>query len=285
MKAPRLFLIVILVCMVAGGLLLWHERIHGGDGTLRAYMFDVGQGDGLLLVSPSGKQIVLDGGPDLSMLRHLGKELPFFDRTIELLVLSHPHYDHLAAFPEILKRYKVERVLITGTRYDSHAYESFLSLVRRENAQVTLADPAGDIDMGDGLKLDVLWPREGLLGKSGDANNTSVVVRAAFGSGSILFTGDMEVPEEEDVLQSGQDIRADILKVAHHGSKTSSSTGFLLAVDPELALVSVAKVNTYGHPSPSVVERLKHFGIETRMTMEEGTICLRIFKDGLRRDC
>lgn len=245
-------------------------------GALVVSFLDVGQGDSALIVSPAGKQVVIDGGPDLSALEGLGRHMPFFDRSIDLLVLSHPQLDHMAAFPEILRRYTVGAVLMTGVRYRIARYQEFLTLLKQQNIPILIADPAKDLDLGGGASLDVVWPPPTLYNASmKEVNNSSIVLRALYGGRAVLFTGDMEEEEERAVLASRADIDADVLKVAHHGSKTSSSSGFLLAVDPSLAVISVGRTNRYGHPHPAVVARYEHFGIPLRTTAEEGTITLR----------
>lgn len=247
------------------------------DGKCHAYFLDIGQGDAALLVSPSGKQVVIDGGPDRSLLEHLGKRFSFFDRDIDALVLSHPHLDHLAAFPELAKRYRIRRAILTGAQNGLPAYNEMLGNLQAQDTIMHFADDRRDIDLGDGLVLDLLWPPRSLAGQKQDAdaaNNSSVTLRATCRNRSILFTGDMEEPQENAILSEGIDVRADILKVAHHGSKTSSSTGFLLAVQPDLAVISVGRVNTFGHPSPSVIDRFRTLRIPVRMTAKEGTVAL-----------
>lgn len=238
--------------------------------TLR--MFDVGQGDGVLL-SSGATQILVDGGPDGSILSHVGSAMPFFDRTIDLLVLSHPHMDHLQSFPELLRRYHVSAVLMTGVDYANPRYEEFLTLLADENARLFVADPEQDLTVGP-FDIDVLWPPPHSFGvPMKDVNDDSVALRVTAPSGkTILFTGDMEEGEEREILQAGVDVRADILKIAHHGSRTSSSTGFLLAVQPSLAIASVSKDNSYGLPDEDVIARYAALGIPLRMTMDEGTI-------------
>lgn len=238
--------------------------------------FDVGQGDAALIVGPSGQQIVVDGGPNLSLLEHLETGMPFYDRTIDMLVLSHPHQDHLFAFPDVMKRYRVKNLLITGMDFGLPKYKEMLTLAAEQNVGVILADPSKDIIWPDGLMLDVVWPRAGLLGRTGDANNTSIVFRVLYGKDSVLFTGDMEEPEEREVLSAGIDVSADILKVAHHGSRTSSSTGFLMAVKATEAVVSVAAENSYKLPNQDVLDRLKNFGVKTHLTSTSGSLTVRL---------
>lgn len=248
------------------------------DGKLHVHILDVGQGDSVLLQSPSGKMILVDGGPDLKALEHLGNYFSFFNRTIDLLILTHPDLDHITAFPDVLKRYKIKALLLTGIqKNNAPRYESFLYQLTEQHSSILLADPKKDIDMGDSLILDILWPpKETVATNPSKANNTSIVIRALFGSGSILLTGDIEEKTERAILASGTDIRSHILKVPHHGSRTSSSTGFLLAIQPTLAIVSSGRDNKYGHPHREIVERYHSFGIPIRNTAEEGTISLSL---------
>jgi competence protein ComEC len=253
-------------------LVLGRELWRGPDGIARFITLDVGQGDAILLVSPSGKQVLIDGGPDNTVVQRLGEEMPLTDRTIELLILTHPDADHLTGLPEVLRRYQVERILLTGVPKDTARFREFTALVRRENAEILAADPAMDIDLGDGLLLDIIWPGKDWEGK--DVNNSSITLRAFHGKTSVLLTGDIEKKTEDDILASGADIDSDILKVPHHGSKTSSTMGFLLATSPNLAVISVAKENSYGHPHAEVIERYEALGIPLRSTAEEGTVSL-----------
>lgn len=268
-------LLIGLAVIAVLGFLIWREQSLSGTGAMRVTFVDVGQGDGAVLISPSGQQAVIDGGPNQAMLTALGSLMPFLDRQVELMVLSHPHLDHIASFPDIVERYDVRAVLLSGVQASLPAYKKFLDLLPPEQARVDIADPARDIDLGDGLTIDVLWPHPGLLGQEADLNNTSVVVRATFGSSSVLFTGDIGEETERAMLQEGIDVRADILKVAHHGSRTSSTTEFLKAVNPRLAVISVAEKNRYGHPTAEALDRLAALGIPVRMTKDEGDICLR----------
>lgn len=269
LKSP----IVVLTLVAAAGIFLCtHELLLLPDGHLHIYFMDIGQGDSALIVTPSGKQIVIDGGPDDSAIRELGRHMPFFDRTIDLLVLSHPHLDHLFSFPDILRRYRVGRILMTGEEASLPRYREFLRLIADQKIPVLLADPDKDIDFGDGITLDIVWPRPTLFGTKSDGNNTSVVLRVLSQSGSVLFSGDAEEPEERAILASGADIRSTILKVGHHGSKTSSGTGFVLAIHPSLAIISAGKNNKFGHPHQIILDRYRALGIPVRVTAWEGSI-------------
>lgn len=257
---------------------LFHEYQKLPDGRLHIYIMDIGQGDSSLIVTPSGKQIIIDGGRDGATLAELPRHISFFDRTIDLLVLTHPELDHIAAFPEILRRYKVGGVLMTGVQAGLPLYTDFLTLIKEQKIPIYIADPAKDLDMGDGVVLDVVWPKPTLFGqKYGDKlNDTSVVFRLMRnGEPFALFTGDLEEKGENELLQTGADLRAPLLKAGHHGSKTSSSTGFLLAVSPKEVGISAGKDNSYGHPHAMVTGRYQKFGIPYRLTATEGTLTFR----------
>lgn len=243
------------------------------DGHVHAYILDVGQGDAILLVSPSGKRILVDGGPDLSALEQLGSFLPFFDRRIDLVAFTHPDSDHITALPEILERYRVGRILFSPADHASGQYERLLTLVEAKRIPVLLPDPSQDIDVGDGLVLDVLWPPKNLM-RSEDTNHTSLILRALAGSGSILLTGDIDEAGEEEMLERGTSVAATILKISHHGSAGATSPPLLSAAHPAIAVISVGKDNRFGHPSPETLARLSQLKIPVRTTMEEGTIDL-----------
>lgn len=255
--------------------LVYHELSQVTDGKFHAHFFAVGQGDAVLLVSPSGKQILIDGGPDLIALEHLGDYMPFLDRTIELMILTHPDADHVTALPEVLKRYDIDHILFSGAQHESGRYDAFLALLEAKNIPLIPTDPSIDIDMGDGLILDIVWPTPDAFGSEPkNSNDLSVVVRALYRDVALLLPGDIEAETEAAVLATGADVKANILKVPHHGSKTSSTLPFLLAVDPELAIISAGRDNRFGHPHKEVTDRFESLGIAVRGTAKEGTISL-----------
>lgn len=244
------------------------------DGLTHVFILDVGQGDSIFIVGPSGQQILIDAGPNLSALSAIARRMSFFDRTIDVAILTHPHLDHLYAFPELLSRMNVRATVLTGVAVGLPQYKDMLAALKEKQMPVLIADPMQDIDLGDGLVLDILWPPPVYAGNVTDRgiNDTSVVAMLRYGEDSILLTGDMEEGEEHELLASGADLRATILKAGHHGSKTSTSTGLLLAVDPDIAVISAGSGNTFGHPHASTLKRLEYFGVEIRRTDLEGTI-------------
>ncbi len=265
---------ITLACFVVFAALLGaREWTLKPDGHLHIRFLNVGQGDSTLITTPSGRTIVIDGGPDWSTLEGLGTYMPFFDRHLDLLMLSHPNLDHLLSFPEILKRYSVGALAMTEVPDHLAQYEEMFALAKEKNIPILKMFASRTIDLGDGAMLTILWPPETMpKGFTKELNDTSVVARLEYAGHRALFTGDLERPAEETLVRAHADLKADILKVGHHGSKTSTSTGFLLAVHPSLAVISVGKDNTFGHPNRGIIDRLIKAGATVRRTDEGGTV-------------
>ncbi len=242
------------------------------DGKTHIVFFDVGQGDSALLTLADGKQILIDGGPDWSTLEKLGRFMPFFDRHIDLLILSHPNADHMISFPEVLRRFSVGALVTAGTVYESGTYRATLSGAELHGVPLVTMRAGERISLGTDA-LEVLWPPKIMPnGFNKNTNNESLTIRFTHGGKRVLFTGDLESIVEKTLLEARTDLRADILKVPHHGSKSSSTMEFLAAVRPSMAVISVAKENSYGHPNADVLTRLALVGAEVRRTDESGDI-------------
>jgi len=271
-RQHRRTLLLLNAALFVCALLLFRELRLSPQGHLHVHFLDVGQGDSALLITPTGRTVLIDGGPDLSTLEQLGKILPLSARSIDLMVVSHPDPDHFTAFPEVARRYNVGTLILPPVQNTEARYLSLLAAAKERGVPVMIADPSHDLEIADGLTLDFLWPAFPVSFK--DDNDNSIVLRATFATGSILFTGDISDRAEESMLTQGIAVSADVLKVSHHGSKTASTSAFLAAVHPRLAVISVGKENTYGHPNPDTLERLKAAGIPVRTTMQEGEIDL-----------
>ena len=241
--------------------LIWTAALgrRGGD-TMTVVFADVGQGDMAAITTPSGHRIVVDGGPDAARAANaLGESLPFWARTIDLLILTHPHDDHVSGLNEILRRYRVANVLSRDlSDYDSAAYAVWRGLAAREGANVVEARPGVSFEFADGVRVETLWPPDALLsGTASDVDNASVAVRIVYGERAFLMTGDLFADGERRLIESGRALLSDVLKIAHHGSATSSSREMLAAAAPIAAVISAGADNPFGHPSPEVLERLK----------------------------
>lgn len=245
--------------------------------------FDVGQGDAVFIETPARHQILVDGGPSSVILEKLGKEMPFWDRTIDLIILTHPEQDHMRGLFDVLKRYKVENILWTGILKDTAEYQEWLRLIEKEGAKIYIAKsgqkiPCLTLDVKQ-CYLEVLHPFESLDGQSPkNTNDTSVVARLVFGETAFLFTGDISKSAEKDIVGKEIVIDSDILKVGHHGSKTSSGKEFIEKVSPDIAVISVGRDNKYGHPHKETLENLK--GVMVLRTDLDGDI--KIISDGAR---
>ncbi|MCK4403133.1 MAG: MBL fold metallo-hydrolase [Dehalococcoidia bacterium] len=257
-------------------ILVWLVTLTMPDDKLHVSFFDVGQGDAILIQTPSHQNILIDGGPDPQKINlELSKKLPFWDRTIDLMIATQPQADHITGLVEILQRYKVKQVLEPGVPYDSSIYQEWLKLVDEGQIKHEIARAGQVIDLGNGIKLEVLNPPTKLLqGTSHDVDNNGVVIKLSWGKVSFLFAADIREEAEFELIRQRSDLRSTVLKVAHHGSKTSTSPQFLAVVDPEIAVISVGADNSFGHPGTEVVERLvDRLGDDkVYLTSENGTI-------------
>ena len=227
------------------------------DGRFKFYALDVGQGDAIFIETPRKAQVLIDGGPDMKVLGQLSAVMPFYDRSIDLLILTHPQEDHMFGLVEVLKRYKVGRVLMTGVNYSSKTYQEFKRVIKDKNIPVVIARAGQRVNLGGDGAIDILYPQENFSGVDfpGDVNDSSVAALLRFGGKKFLTMGDAGIKEEIDIINSGQaDI--DVLKVSHHGSRFSTSALFLEKTTPEIALISAGARNPYGHPHKETLERL-----------------------------
>ena len=200
-------------------------------GRLVVDFLDVRQGDSILLSLPTGERVLVDGGPEQKVLEELGEVMPFLDRRIDLMVLTHPHADHVMGLVQVLKRYEVKAVLFSGVNYESSIYEAFLAEIRRQGIPLTVAMADRDFFMRD-VAFDVLFPFESMLGDTlSNVNNGSVVMKVTYGLHTILLTGDAEVDVEADLSEAHDrgeiDLKSEVMKAGHHGSHTASSPAFL----------------------------------------------------------
>ena len=229
------------------------------EARLEVTVLDVGQGDAILIETPSGGRVLVDGGPGGAVLRGLGRELPWHDRAIDLVVLTHPQADHGTGLLDVFQRYDVERVLAREPSEPSTLFAELDDAIVDEDASMIEALAGDSLDLGDGVRMDVLWPPADLPADS-TGNNNGIVLMLSYNEVRFLLSADIEAPAEEALAAAGADLRATVLKVAHHGSKTSSTRAFLDAVAPQVAVVSAGLDNQYGHPAPGVVARLDDYG-------------------------
>ena len=270
-KALVSFLVVILIVTWA-----WFFTLP--DGKLHLVFLDVGQGDAIFIESPQGRQVLIDGGPDPTvLLARLGEQMPFWDRSLDLVILTHPDADHLAGLVPVLERYRVAQVLEPEYPSASQTYARWLELLDERGIPV-LNSSVAPIILDGGVTLTVLHPgRELMTGTDADSNNNSIVIRLVMGEFSALLPGDIEAEVERKLVQAGDILESTVLKAPHHGSDTSSSPVFLEAVSPQLVIISVGQDNPFGHPAAEVLDRLSAYTVQR--TDERGSI--EIVTDGL----
>ncbi|MGD2048100.1 MAG: DNA internalization-related competence protein ComEC/Rec2 [Chloroflexota bacterium] len=251
------------------------------DGNLHVTFLDVGQGDATFIQTPSGRQILIDGGAYPTVLNeHLGRQIPFWDRDIDLIVATHPDADHVAGLPGVFDRYDVGRLITNGQQAQEATYQALLTAAAGTNTPV-LACQAGEvIEIGDGVQLEVLNPTaDGRSLTAGEHDNElSIAFRLIYGDFSLLLTGDAGEKTEQGMAAVGRSLAAVVYKAGHHGAKSSSSTDFLESVRPQVVIISAGEGNRYGHPHEEVLQRAGSVGAAVLRTDELGTI--EVISDG-----
>jgi len=236
--------------------LVWFSAAAMPDNRLHVSFLDVGQGDAIL-IQQGTRQVLIDGGPSPQAINlELGRQMPFWDRTIELVILTHPDQDHLAGLVEVLKRFRVEKVLDPDLDSDSPLYEEWQRWIVERGVIKTTARAGQQIDLSEATLM-VLHPRDTPQNTDADIDNNSLVLHLRASRVSFLLTGDIRSEAELQLIARRAALNSTVLKVAHHGSDTSTTREFLSAVDPQIAVISVGTENKFGHPSPDVMTRLE----------------------------
>ncbi|MEK7657641.1 MAG: MBL fold metallo-hydrolase [Patescibacteria group bacterium] len=273
-------LILIGIFLIIFDFFVWSQIVLGGPNkNLEVYFLDVGQGDSQLVNLPSGVQVLIDGGPNKKVLNELSSVLAPTDRYIDLVILSHPQYDHFAGLIEVLKRYKVGAFIYNGREGEAKSFAD-LKKALKENKIPEIILAGNDKIKYQDSRFDILSPTSDFL-KSSELNDTTLVMKLGGlnSAADILFTGDIG-KNVEDYLAKNFDIKADILKVGHHGSKFSSGEEFLKKIGAKIAVIEVGK-NNYGHPTVAALNRLTSAGARIFRTDNDGTIKLIINDRGM----
>lgn len=274
-------IIVGIVLIVSFG--FWTNYTKSTHGLLKIAVFDVGQGDAIFIRTPEDLQILIDGGPDEGIIDKLSGELPFWDRTLDLLILTHPHADHLSGLLEVVERYEVEQIMLTDFEYSSSEFAAWKEFLKTYKGNLIYAKRGQSIEVGNGFKLDVLYPDIKFAENPiGNPNNTSIILKLEYGKFSMLFTGDAECEEQDKILSLGNNLDIEVLKVPHQGSKDAGCENFLQATSLAVAVISVGGDNQFGHPHQEHLELLNEFipdqkGQEIFRTDQNGDV--RIFSD------
>jgi len=241
---------------------------------LRVSVLDIGQGDSILIESPTGVQVLVDGGPGRVVLGALGNEMSLFDRSIDMLVETHPDKDHIGGLPSVFDRYRVSYFMEPGIPNDTGATVAVLAAAKAEpNITRVIARRGMRLNLGGGAYADVLYPDRDP--SKLETNNGSIVLHVVYGATSFMLTGDLP-SEQEDWLvtldANDGELKSDMLKAGHHGSKYSTDDAWLAAVHPSMVAISAGKDNTYGHPAPETIARINNEGAKIYSTIESGTL-------------
>lgn len=236
----------------------------------QAVFMDIGQGDATLLRTPLGKNILIDGGPDTTLLYKLGQYLPWWKQDIDLIIISHPHADHIIGIIEAIKRFKVHAVLMTDVEINTPEFAELKNVLKKNKVKIDILTTKRSLGIEDNVHFEFLHPEKNTkFFSEKDINNTSILLRASYKESSILFTGDLEIRGQKENLN--ENIDSDILKVPHQGSKDGLDEEFIKKVSPFYSIIFVGK-NNYGHPSQRVVEAHQRQGSKVLITQKIGDI-------------
>ncbi|MCF7831447.1 MAG: MBL fold metallo-hydrolase [Candidatus Pacebacteria bacterium] len=235
---------------------------------------DVGQGDAIFIETPSGNQILVDGGPGRNVLSELGAFMHFSDRHIDMIIATHADADHITGLIPVIEQYSVGTFVDNGMRADTNIDQALVDLVQEKNIPYIVARRGMRfiLDAKRGIFLETLLPES--VERGGDRNSASLVFRLVYGENEILLTGDVELENEQILVSETGTLDSDILKVGHHGSGTSTGLEFVKRVDPQFAVLSYGCDNRYGHPHPTVTKNLASEDVIILSTCEMGTVTM-----------
>ncbi|MBL8158194.1 MBL fold metallo-hydrolase [bacterium] len=271
-RSSAILFITISVLLVVA-FIVGHSLVRGmRTPELRVSFLDVGQGDAIFIEAPGGRQMLIDGGKNRSVIRQLATVMPWYDRTIDVVLATHPDADHIGGLPDVFKRYRVGLVIESSVRDEEGAdAQAFEKAAAAEGAERLVAERGQVIDVGEGARLEILFPDRSVPGI--ETNTGSIVARLVYGETAFMLTGDSPKEIEDYLVRlDGKILESSVLKAGHHGSRTSSSFAFVGFVSPEYAVYSRGCDNSYGHPHDEVKEMFAKHGVPTLDTCEDGSI-------------
>ena len=272
MKSSNKFKFYFLLGFLIVNIFIWHTVAREDRrGILKVSFLDIGQGDAIFIEAPSGNQVLIDGGSNKAVLKELGKVMPFYDKTIDAVIATHPDKDHIGGLVEVLKNYRTDMVMEPGVSSDTGAYQELEKVIKDKNLPRILARRGMSLNLGEGARLNILFPDRNTEGW--ETNTASIVAKLVYGNNSFLLTGDSPIAIEKYLsMIDGQNLKSDVLKAGHHGSRTSTSESFASIVSPQYTVISAGKNNQYGHPHKEVLDILEKIKAVILKTYENGTI-------------
>jgi competence protein ComEC len=276
-KLRAFTLIMIALSLATSGFV----RFTSFDHRFHVDVLDVGQGDSILITTPEGIHILVDGGPGTAVLQALSHQLSFFQRRIDLLILTHPDADHAEGLISVLKQYKVGAVLRTGFGTNTATYAALEKTIKEKHVEDERVFMGDRVALGKDATFTILWPPQNL--NPSETNEGGIVGQLSYRGYDFLLTADVGSATEAQLMRSVKPdyLKSEVLKVGHHGSKYSSSDDFLNIVEPTVAAISDGKDNKYGHPAPQTLDKLKALGAKIFRTDQNGTIHFVVGDSGL----
>ncbi len=256
-----------------------YSALESKKGKLIVAFLNIGQGDAVYIRTPNGADMLIDGGPGRGVLRELGRVMPFYDRTIDVVIATHPDADHIGGLPSVFEKYHVKNFVESGLDGKTDLWFELQKSIQNERSKKIIVRDGSKIDFG-GTVFTVLAPSE--ISQNMETNDASIVGRLVYGESEFVFTGDAPIYVENKIVNSHllPELKADVLKAGHHGSKTSSGESFLKAVSPKYTIISAGKDNRYGHPHKEVIDRLNELKTQILRTDILGRIVFE--SDGKR---
>jgi len=270
LRSGLVIIVLVFITIIAGRQTTFTAEEH--QNSLNVWFLNIGQGDSILLDTPDGHQILVDGGPDSSVLRELTKAMGVSDKEIDVVISTHNDADHLAGINQVLEHYQVDKVWLTGAVHTTQTYQTFIGLLKNKQIPTQLVQAGQQVSFGDVHGV-AIWPVDSYNGVTPSQQNAAgIVTYWQYGQETMVLTADIEAPQEQEIVAKNLLRPVDILKVAHHGSKTSSSDAFLMVAQPKIAIISVGLHNKYGHPNQEILDRLASYHVPVLRTDQDGTI-------------
>jgi len=257
-KKIKTYLFIFLILANLSVILYLRQEIVDSN-FLKIVFFDVGQGDAILIKIPGGYKILVDAGSGKNIINKINKELPFYDKKIDLIIPTHPDSDHIGGFLNLIDNISINSAIIGGNFSQTQSYRTLLEKLKQNKIKILKALIGGEIKIGDKAKLEIINPTQDISFKNQpDENNYATSFILTYQQRKFLFTSDIEKKAEKELIEKIKDkLNIDVLKVAHHGSKTSSSKEFINITSPGISIIQVGKNNQYGHPHLQTLENLK----------------------------